>query len=70
MRDQIKICIQCGSEFIVTAAEYERLISKGFDVPKRCHECRKKKSKGTKEEGGRNLREKRKNEKSREDFFS
>ena len=70
MRDQRKICIQCENEFVITAAEQERLASKGFDIPKRCPECRKKKTKAVKENDSRSPREKRRHEKLREGFFS
>jgi hypothetical protein len=71
MKDQARKCIQCESEFMVTASEQERLQSKGFDIPKRCPACRKNKMKSPKEtDNNRGQREKRKHEKSRDDFFS
>lgn len=69
MKDQIRTCIQCESEFVVTAAEQERLISKGFDIPKRCHSCRKNKMKSPKDTENRGQRDKRKHDKSRDDFY-
>lgn len=60
MKDEKKICIQCEKEFIVTALEKERLISRGFDIPKRCEECRRKKSKASNDDESRNPRDKRK----------
>ena len=38
-------CIQCGSFFMIKAAEYGRIRNKGFDLPKRCPDCRKNKKK-------------------------
>ncbi len=69
MKNQVKNCIQCGNEFIVTASELEKLRSKGFDVPKRCHECRKNKMKSGKDSSNRDHRDRRKAEKSRDEFF-
>ncbi|MGD9022796.1 MAG: zinc-ribbon domain containing protein [Deltaproteobacteria bacterium] len=46
MKDKIITCIQCGTEFVITAAEQIRLAARGFDRPRRCPECRKKKEKG------------------------
>ena len=39
------VCIQCGDEFELTGTNREKLTLRGFDLPKRCPECRKKKSK-------------------------
>lgn len=36
-------CVQCESEFELTAAEERFYEVKGFDTPLRCHECRRKK---------------------------
>ena len=69
MKDQIRTCIQCESEFVVTAAEKEKLLSKGFDIPKRCHACRKNKMKSTKDGDIRGQRDKKKHDKSRDDYF-
>ena len=69
MKDQVRTCIQCESEFIVTASEQERLRSKGFDIPKRCHACRKNKMKSQKESDNRDQRGKRKHDKSMDDFW-
>jgi len=45
MKDKIITCIQCGEEFVFSASEQERFRSRGFDFPKRCLDCREKKSK-------------------------
>jgi len=45
MREKSIICSQCGNTFIFTVAEQERFNSLGFNEPKRCGECRKKKIK-------------------------
>ncbi|MBN2061196.1 MAG: zinc-ribbon domain containing protein [Deltaproteobacteria bacterium] len=44
MKDKALPCIQCGKPFIVTSMEQEKLSSRGFDIPKRCPDCRKNKS--------------------------
>jgi len=45
MKEKIITCIQCGRSFVFTVSEQEDFIKKGFDKPKRCSPCRKKKSK-------------------------
>lgn len=45
MKEKILDCIQCGGEFVFTVAEQKRVFAKGFDEPKRCPQCRKKKEK-------------------------
>ncbi|MBN2420286.1 MAG: zinc-ribbon domain containing protein [Deltaproteobacteria bacterium] len=70
MKDQVRNCIQCESEFIVTVSEQERLLSKGFDIPKRCQACRKNKMKSPKQSDNRGQRDKRKYDKSEDDYFS
>lgn len=39
------ICVQCGNPFVFPAQEQERFNALGFDEPKRCRECRKRKVK-------------------------
>ena len=36
-------CVDCNEEFEYTDGEQEFYIQKGFNVPKRCTECRAKK---------------------------
>lgn len=38
-------CVQCESQFELTAAEMRFYQNKGFDTPLRCHDCRRKKKK-------------------------
>ncbi len=45
MPDAIMICMICGSTFEFGEAEQERYERLGFEDPKRCPECRKKKRK-------------------------
>ena len=44
MQKKLLICVQCQNQFLLSAEEHERLVSKGFAMPKRCPDCRKKKS--------------------------
>lgn len=45
MKDRSMICIQCGNQFFLSSNEQEKLIARGFGLPKRCTECRKHKIK-------------------------
>lgn len=36
------VCKDCGEEFVVTGGEQEFLFEKGFELPKRCPKCRKR----------------------------
>lgn len=56
MRDQTIYCIQCDYPFTFGVFEQKRLNSLGFDAPKRCPECRKKKQKSANSEKGRRKR--------------
>ena len=46
MKDRVITCIQCEGSFVFTRTEQERFRARGFDEPKRCPECRKKKFRG------------------------
>ena len=45
MQEKRIIRSQCGNTFIFTVAQQQRFNSLGFNPPKRCEECRKKKIK-------------------------
>lgn len=45
MKAKMLTCIQCENQFILSTAEYERLHYRGFSIPRRCPDCRKRKSK-------------------------
>ena len=45
MKDKTLSCIQCNGIFTVTVNEQKRLLDRGFNLPRRCPECRRKKSK-------------------------
>lgn len=36
-------CVDCKGSFVFTKKDAEFFASKGFQTPKRCHDCRKKK---------------------------
>lgn len=62
MQDQILYCVQCESPFSFTVSEQKRLNSQGFDAPKRCPECRKKKQKNASSDNKRKKRNRRQRE--------
>lgn len=37
-------CIQCGNPFELSEIEKKRFAAKGFDFPRRCHDCRRHKN--------------------------
>ena len=43
MSDQALICQDCGAEFVFAEGEQAWFAQKGYQPPKRCQECRKKK---------------------------
>ena len=45
MMDKYITCVQCGTEFMFSEAEQERVRARGYAVPKRCSECRDRKQK-------------------------
>jgi len=45
MKDKVITCVQCGNPFVFAVAEQARFHKLGFDIPKRCLECRRKKFK-------------------------
>ncbi|MEW5914027.1 MAG: zinc-ribbon domain containing protein [Thermodesulfobacteriota bacterium] len=45
MDDKHLICEQCGGEFVFSEQEQERHARKGFDPPRRCPDCRRKRTK-------------------------
>ena len=69
MKDKIMTCIQCGNAFVFTVAEQARFIAHHFDKPKRCQECRKKKSREIEISEDRNKDKKRKGRRRNEYDF-
>lgn len=45
-------CIDCGREFTLTDGEVSFYNSKGFDLPKRCVDCRRKRKAQREQDGG------------------
>jgi len=45
MNEKILTCVQCENQFILSTEEHERILSRGFSMPRRCPDCRKNKSK-------------------------
>ena len=45
MKDYTQYCIQCNKPFQISADERDRIIERGFTLPKRCPDCRKNKVK-------------------------
>ena len=35
------VCKECGAEFLFTESENKFYLEKGFEIPKRCKECRR-----------------------------
>lgn len=48
MADLIIVCVQCDREFELDPRQQEYFNSMGFDFPKRCPDCRKRKTKTAK----------------------
>ena len=66
VKDKSITCIQCENSFFLTAADQERLFERGFGIPKRCPDCRKKKAKITMEIGqGRKNKEKKRQDRGK-----
>lgn len=59
MFDKTLECIQCGEVFTLSAAEQERIFSRGFDEPKRCPDCRRHKFRSDEGETPKRRREKK-----------
>lgn len=39
---EVKQCKDCGRDWEITESEKQRFIQKGYEIPKRCKECRAK----------------------------
>jgi hypothetical protein len=47
MKEKTIACNQCGTLFIFTVSQQERVSALGFDEPERCRDCREKENKGS-----------------------
>ncbi len=65
MKSRFMECVQCDAVFEFTAKEQERCRQMGFDEPRRCPECRKRKARDEEDAGGRNSRGKKRHHRSR-----
>jgi hypothetical protein len=57
VKDMVLDCMQCGKSFVFSLVEQARCEAKGFDAPKRCPDCRRKKEK-TENSGGMSWKDK------------
>jgi len=70
MKDKLLKCIQCGNEFMVSGKEIEKLFSRGFAVPKRCQDCRRKKSKNLNENNNEwRQKDRKRNKRGKESYW-
>ena len=53
-------CIQCDTEFEFSVASQREFEAKGYDEPKRCPDCRKRKSKTSTNDSNGKWRNKKK----------
>ena len=67
MTDKILICVQCESPFLFSTEEQDRFIDSGFDPPKRCPGCRRKKFKVTESSNNRRSYKDKKRNRSKRD---
>ncbi len=68
MRDKVINCIQCDSPFILTVEEQRKILDRGFTLPKRCPECRRKKAKMHEVDERKRSKKKKKDSHRRNDF--
>jgi hypothetical protein len=60
VKDKEISCVQCEKPFVFTVGEQCRFVRLGFDTPKRCPDCRKRKSRMIEVNEGRKDRNNRK----------
>jgi hypothetical protein len=65
MKSKFLECVQCDAIFEFSAKEQERCEMMGFDEPRRCPECRKRKSRDDEAPGWKNARGKKRHHRSR-----
>jgi NAD-dependent SIR2 family protein deacetylase len=69
MNEKTITCIQCGNTFVTTISQLERLIGLGLDEPKRCRDCRDKKSNGDQSRYEKKMKHKNGNLRRQRDFM-
>jgi len=60
MENLVENCIQCDELFEISANEQERCERMGFDLPRRCPQCRKHKTRQIDEHAHRKSKDKKK----------
>ncbi|MBN1847656.1 MAG: zinc-ribbon domain containing protein [Deltaproteobacteria bacterium] len=45
MKDDILYCIQCNKPFTLPHDERDKILERGFSLPRRCPDCRRHKAK-------------------------
>ena len=66
MEERSLICVQCGNQFVLSAREREKLLERGFDLPKRCPDCRRNKYRDFKDDSEERGQKKKKKHVRRE----
>jgi len=66
MKSKYIECVQCREVFEFTPKEQERCHQMGFDEPRRCHQCRKHKSRDGESAGWKNAKGKKRQQRSRD----
>jgi len=69
MENLILACIQCQENFEFTIDEQEKFEQRGFDLPRRCPQCRKHKSRDIEHPEPRNPKNKKKHYRQKFDGF-
>lgn len=69
MKEKAIICIQCGNSFVFSISEQERFRAQGFDEPRRCRDCRRKKAKSDPPPDERKKRNKRRQSRQEWDYI-
>ena len=69
MEDLILACIQCQENFEFTIDEQEKFEQRGFDMPLRCPQCRKHKSRDIEHQEHRKPKNKKKHYRQKFDAF-
>ncbi|MFC1857581.1 zinc-ribbon domain containing protein [Thermodesulfobacteriota bacterium] len=68
MRTKEITCLQCGDEFEFTVEDQKYFNARGFDEPKRCPSCRRRKLKVENSEGTMKEKNKKRQQRIRYEF--
>jgi len=69
MKNMLITCIQCQEDFEFTVHEQEKFKQRGFDIPLRCPQCRKNKSRDREYEECKKPRDKKKQHRPKFDDY-